>query len=268
MSKQEPEIEVGTGVFGMSCYRVGQGPPVGLLSPLNTSASEFGRNREISFMKPLIERFTVCSMSCRPGLPASTTMKTLAADYANAIKTKYSQPIDIIGISTGGAVALQFALDHPELVGRVVILAAGPRLSARGSDGERRCAELLEAGRPKAAQRALANALTNNATSAFFMGMATWLGAAFTGAGRGQAGLDMARVLRAEVNYDVSARMAGLRASALFVCGVRDPCYAIGDVRQVVSKAPHAQLVEFDAGHIGVLTTRKLWPEVTAFLNS
>ena len=45
----------------------------------------------------------------------------MAADYTAMIETELVPPIDVIGVSTGGTVALQLAADGPDLLRRLVI---------------------------------------------------------------------------------------------------------------------------------------------------
>jgi pimeloyl-ACP methyl ester carboxylesterase len=54
------------------------------------------------------------------------------------------------GSSTGGSVAQQFAIDHPQLVRRLVLAATACRLSPHGREVQRRFAELVRQGRPGA----------------------------------------------------------------------------------------------------------------------
>jgi hypothetical protein len=42
-------------------------------------------------------------------------MADLAAVYAEAIKTTFDGPVNMLAISTGGSIALQLTADHPSL---------------------------------------------------------------------------------------------------------------------------------------------------------
>ena len=55
-------------------------------------------------------------------------MKDIAADYADAIWDDLREPVLLHGVSTGAAVALQLAVDHPDLVCRLVLAPGACRL--------------------------------------------------------------------------------------------------------------------------------------------
>jgi pimeloyl-ACP methyl ester carboxylesterase len=63
------------------------------------------------------------------------------------------------GTSTGGSVALQLAADHPELVRRLVVVAAAHRLDPRGQRLQAEMARLLRAGQPRQAWASLMTAM-------------------------------------------------------------------------------------------------------------
>jgi pimeloyl-ACP methyl ester carboxylesterase len=65
----------------------------------------------------------------RTGLAAGVTMAELAADYAEGISRWFVGPIDVLGVSTGGSVALQLAADHPDVVCRLVLVSSACRLA-------------------------------------------------------------------------------------------------------------------------------------------
>jgi pimeloyl-ACP methyl ester carboxylesterase len=52
----------------------------------------------------------------------------MADDYARWTQPRFSGPVDVIGFSTGGAIAQYFAADHGQLVGRLVLSDTGCRL--------------------------------------------------------------------------------------------------------------------------------------------
>jgi pimeloyl-ACP methyl ester carboxylesterase len=70
-------------------------------------------------LAPLARHFTVYLVNRKPGLRPGSTIADLAADYAQALERTFNGPVAIMGISTGGSIAQQFAIDHPELVDRL-----------------------------------------------------------------------------------------------------------------------------------------------------
>jgi pimeloyl-ACP methyl ester carboxylesterase len=72
-------------------------------------------------------------------------------------------PVSILGTSTGGSIAQQFAIDHPRLVRRLVLTATACRLSPHGQEVQRRFAELTRQGRSRRAWAAIGPALAATA---------------------------------------------------------------------------------------------------------
>ncbi|MBN1815294.1 MAG: alpha/beta hydrolase [Anaerolineae bacterium] len=75
---------------------------------------------------PMLYRFlesdyTLYGVLRKPGMPQGYTLGDKANDYAMMIGEEFGGPVDVLGISTGGSIALHFAADHPELVQRLVI---------------------------------------------------------------------------------------------------------------------------------------------------
>jgi pimeloyl-ACP methyl ester carboxylesterase len=62
----------------------------------------------------------------RSGGSAPDSLPALAAYAARVVRALGHGQIDVLGFSMGGTVALQFALDHPELLRRLVIAGSGP----------------------------------------------------------------------------------------------------------------------------------------------
>src|SRR5258708_7585104 len=95
--------------------RIGAGPPVafllGLAPARDTGAWQRARQRR--FLQPLAAQFSVAAMTLRAVPPPGATMQDLAATHAGAIRGTFAPPVDLVGVSTGGAIALQLALDDP-----------------------------------------------------------------------------------------------------------------------------------------------------------
>lgn len=75
-------------------------------------------------------RFEGCYVLALPGHPTGTGLSTVGAyaEWTAQAIHEISGPRVLVGHSMGGAVALQLAADHPELVDGIVIIASGPRL--------------------------------------------------------------------------------------------------------------------------------------------
>jgi pimeloyl-ACP methyl ester carboxylesterase len=78
--------------------------------------------------------------------PADYTLDTIVRDIAHVIRTEIGKADLVIGVSFGGFVAQRFAAEHPDLVGRLVLLVSGHRFSEAGWEAMERQFQALESG--------------------------------------------------------------------------------------------------------------------------
>ncbi len=64
----------------------------------------------------------------RSSAPPKVTVKAMADDMAIFLRKLNAYPAHVVGISMGGTVALQLALDHPELVSKLVLVNTFARM--------------------------------------------------------------------------------------------------------------------------------------------
>lgn len=64
----------------------------------------------------------------RSSAPPKVTVKAMADDMALFLKKLDAHPAHVVGISMGGTVALQLALDYPELVSKLVLVNTFARM--------------------------------------------------------------------------------------------------------------------------------------------
>jgi len=103
----------------------GTGPPLVLIPGLASDVSEWH-----AITDPLAEHFTVVALdnrgagrSDKPDAPYS--IEQMAGDAAGLIRAIGVAPATVLGVSMGGRIALALALDHPELVSRLVLVSTG-----------------------------------------------------------------------------------------------------------------------------------------------
>jgi pimeloyl-ACP methyl ester carboxylesterase len=92
------------------------------------------------------------------GLRPGSKMSDIAGHLADAIEHDVGEPVFLQGSSTGGSVALQLAVDRPDLVRRLVLVSAAYRLGSDGRERQAEVARLIRAGEPRDAWASLATA--------------------------------------------------------------------------------------------------------------
>lgn len=129
--------------------KVGEGPPLVMVQGLAAEhdvPSGWQRRLALASAIPLARHFTVYAVSRKRGLRPGESMSDIAGHLAGAIEHDLGQPVFLQGASTGGSVALQLAVDRPDLVRRLVVVAAAFRLGPRAREQQAEMARLIRAG--------------------------------------------------------------------------------------------------------------------------
>jgi pimeloyl-ACP methyl ester carboxylesterase len=108
--------------------------------------------------------------------PVATTFEAMAADVVAALE-ELGTPVDLMGASTGGMVAMHVAAARPDLVPRLVLLITGVRMSDEGRRFSQDVVDAVRAGRWRTAFGAMMPiAARNRAGRAVFRAMGWLLG--------------------------------------------------------------------------------------------
>jgi pimeloyl-ACP methyl ester carboxylesterase len=254
---------------GLPYLAVGQGPPLVVFSGLSAEHANptgLARRFELQTLKPMARHFTVYAVNRKPGLPAGSTIQALAGHYAKAIAHEFPDPVRIEGISTGGSIAQQFAIDHPHLVRRLVLASTACRLSPHGRETQRRFAALTTDGRPRRAYATLGPTLAATAAGGRAFAALMWL---FGASQRADDPSDMLVTVAAEDTFDASPQLHRITAPTLLVAGGRDRFYSPELFRETAERIPNARLRLYqDKGHAGVMTHKPAIREIVDFLRA
>jgi len=126
-----PNVREGTFKGCLSYISFGDGPPLVVfpgLFPSNANPTGLLLRFEMGWLSPLARVFRVYRINRKVGLAPDTTIADLASHYATAIEDRFEGAIAILGFSTGGSIAQQFAVDRPELVRRLILAGTACRL--------------------------------------------------------------------------------------------------------------------------------------------
>lgn len=251
---------------GLPFVRRGSGAPTILLpgvGPGRHHPSTWDRTLLRLETASLVRGLDLWTLGRRRGLPEGTTMGDLADDVARAVTEIGHGPIDVVGTSTGGSIALQLAVDHPELVRRLVLVSSAHRLGDDGRAAQRHTAGRLRAGDVRGAAATLLGQTTTGVPTSNALGL---LGRVAHALVVGDRHDDLVVTLDAEDSFDVGDRLGEVTAPTLVVAGGRDGFYPLDLVAGTVAGLPDATLVVHPrAGHLG-LGSRRVSREVLAHL--
>jgi pimeloyl-ACP methyl ester carboxylesterase len=263
------DFEEGTLGRGLAYVRFGSGQPLVVaagLTPTHRPPSGSDLTFELRQLRPLAAKRVVWWVNRRQGLDPNASMADIADDYADALRSTFRGAVDVMGISTGGSVALQLTADHTELVRRLVLAASGSRLGTWGKASQLRVADHVRARKPRATAAEMAGMLAAKPWSrAALRGVGWLMGSAFWSITEPD---DLLATIQAEDRFDLTDRLAQIRVPVLVVGGTRDQYYDSGRVFvRTADRIPGARLILYPGkGHIGTVSSRSLPRDVLAFL--
>jgi pimeloyl-ACP methyl ester carboxylesterase len=216
------------------------------------------------YLRGLEDSYKTYIVSRRPGLPPGYSLRDMSNDYAVMIKDELGGAVDIIGVSTGGAIAQHLAIDHPDLVGRLVLIMTGCRLTTQSKELQMKVADLARMGKRRAAYALLGTAIIRKGIAKhffkWFMGL---MGPLMIPANPSDGIIE----IEADDRYDLSDQLDRINAETLVIGGEEDFFYAI---RETAERIPNARLVLYpNVGHNAMFVrSRQFGEEIKAFLLS
>ncbi|MEE8121590.1 MAG: alpha/beta hydrolase [Anaerolineales bacterium] len=196
------------------------------------------------------ERYWVLTLDMpghgRSSQPAGwPSIEDMALQIASVVKEQAEMPVHVVGLSLGGAVAMQLALAHPEVVRSLTLVNTFARLHS-GSNGFFRklvrisfvmlgrmdrvgqwvAAGLFPEPEQELLRQAAAERIASNPRSAYL------------------------RAIWAATRYDIRDRLNEIDTPTLVVAGANDQTVSMEAQRELAGHIPGAQLVVIpDSGH-------------------
>jgi pimeloyl-ACP methyl ester carboxylesterase len=226
-------------------------PPSGIMLRMGTG-----------YLRGLTDDYRIYIVSRRARLPQGYSLRDMSDDYAVMIKNELGDIADIIGVSTGGAIAQHFAIDHPDLVRRLVLAMTGFRLTEEARELQMRVANLARKGRRHAASALLGTAIIRKGIGKHLFKWFMWLlGPLIIPADPSDGIVE----IEAEDRHDLGDYLDRIKADTLVIGGEEDFFYP---VRETAGRIPNARLVLYpNLGHNAMFArSRQFSQEIRTFL--
>ena len=214
------------------------------------------------YLSGLTNDYRIYIVTRRPGLPPRYSLRDMSDDYATMIKNELGGAVDVIGVSTGGGIAQYLAIDHPDLVGRLVLVMTGCRLTEEARQLQREVAELARQGKRRAAYALLATAIMRKGIARHVFKWFMWLLGTLMIPRDPSDGIVE---IEADDRYDLGDQLDKITADTLVIGGEKDFFYAIGET---AGRIPSARLVLYpNLGHNAMFVRgQQFGEEIRAFL--
>ncbi len=126
-----PIESIKTEDFTMEFFRFGRGQKALVILPGLSVQSVMGAADAVAAAyQPLEDAYTIYVFDRRTGLPAAYTVRDMARDTAAAFRALGLRDVCLFGASQGGMIALVIAIEHPELVGKMVLGSSSAHVKA------------------------------------------------------------------------------------------------------------------------------------------
>jgi 3-oxoadipate enol-lactonase len=257
---------------GIDVYyeRSGSGPR---LLFLNGSGSTLATSALL--IQPFTERFDVVAHDQR-GLgrttipPGPYTMADYAADALALLDAVGWASCRVVGVSFGGMVAQELAVTASDRVERLALCCTSPGGAGRASYPLHELAAMPPAEAAAVGLQLLDTRFTPEylATHPADRGLAEMMVARGTAPKTGDELRGEAEQMRARAGHDVTDRLARIAAPTFVACGRYDGIAPPANSEFIGVEIRHAELHEYDGGHVFFAQDPKALPEIVEFLAS
>jgi pimeloyl-ACP methyl ester carboxylesterase len=165
------------------------------------------------------------------------------ATVADRIAARVTEPTVVLGHSTGGAIAMRLALDHPDLVTGLVLVNTGAHMRGHG-DVDRIVATMAADWGPELHAAVLDRSFATPLDPADRTELLAYASSVPVEAA--------VAVLRSQRDLDLTPRLARLRCPVTIVHGVFDRARTVEQAYELAADIPGARLRLVDTGHTPV----------------
>ena len=231
---------------GLPTLKIGAGPSVLVylpgLRPHPGLPTGMERRMTLTGWDGLLDRYTVYWVGRRVR-PVGTTFAEMAQDAAEAAEALASSgPVDVMGASTGGAIAIHLAATRPDLVRRLVLVITGTSASPRG---QRMLVDTMGSIRSGRWRRTFSTVMSIGAATpvrrSIYRAMGWTLGPMLVGIPDDPT--QLLAELDAWTREDAEGFVERIHCPTLVIGTERDPVFPPESTRALAARLPNARLV-------------------------
>jgi pimeloyl-ACP methyl ester carboxylesterase len=236
---------------GVPYMAIGEGPPLVKVeggTPTHDVPTGWMRRMYLSAIAPLSGDFRVYWVNRKKGLQPGESMSDIAGHLATAIEHEFGGPVFLTGTSTGGSVALQLAVDRPDLVRAFVLISSAYRLGPRGREIQQDLARLTRSGDGAVGLARILTALMPVPLRGPVYPVARLMCRSMAP----EDPADMLVTLDAEDAFDVGEQLDQVTAPTLVIGGAKDVLYTRELFEQTAARVQDGRAHIYpDRGHLG-----------------
>ena len=209
------------------------------------------------------KEYTVYGFSRREPLPQGYTTRDMARDQAEAMELLGIRQADVLGVSMGGMIAQQLAIDFPEKVRRLVLTVTGARSNPVLVDSIREWMSFAGQGD----HTALMDSNVKRIYSEAYYRKNKWLVPAMGRLTKPKSYGRFYGQANACLSHDAYDSLARIMAPTLVIGGEKDKALGGDASREIAGKIPGAELLMYEQWGHGLYEEEKGFNQaVLAFL--
>ena len=266
------DVREGTFSGGLPYLVVGSGEPLVYMcgSTPNHRNPRPGLERALTLrtINPLARAgFEVYFTNRWPGMAVDITFAEVAERHAEAIHDHFGQPVDVLGASTGGSLALQLIADRPDAVRKAVVACAAYTLGPLAKSTQLQLLRTVEETGGYSPELIL-DVMQSKLRWRWIRPLLAPLAMLAAKRVTIENATDTIAMLQAEDAFDVRDRLPDIQTETLVVCGAQDPFWTLEMFAETAFRLANGKLIMYrNRGH-ALMTAPEFFRDVTAFLRS